>query len=937
MASVRDPVRPLDSASVADGYPKELLVDFSTGNLLILDANKNQITHKKPGALTVKSGSVSILSKTNLYDDFTLDLATLLGGSVTPKAAGTAAVGTSNYAAKADHVHPLQTAISGNAGTATKLATARNIGLAGVTATAASFDGSEDVNITITAIPVGLINGLATVATSGKYSDLSGRPTIYQPSTTTPKAAGTAAVGTGTTFARADHVHPLQTTITGNAGTATVLQTARTIALSGAVTGTATSFDGSKDITIPVTTVDGSKITGTIPLSSIPKGAQERMYPVTNDTARLALTGDDVQNGDVVKVTATGIMYYIKDETKLGTEDAFEVFAAGTAARLGTDAGGVTQPVYFKNGVPVATTYSLSKSVPANAVFTDTTYTAGTGLTLTGTEFKHSNSITAGTVKGDNNKTLTYGGTFKVPSITYDAQGHITGTTTTTMTMPALNHITITKTSDTSTSGALAHGGKFTAVTGVTRDTHGHVTTIATKEFTLPNKEHPDITVNDNTEDAESLAHAGTFTAIDSVVRDSYGHITGYNIKTYTLPSAPGAVGTADKLSVADTGSATKPVYFKNGVPVATTYTLAKSVPADAKFTDTTYTAGTGLTLTGTEFKHSNSVTAGTAKGDDTKTLTYGGTFKIPSIAYDNQGHITGTTTTTMTMPSLQHISVSVADPTSATAETLAYGGKFTVLNTVTRDTYGHVTGYTTKQYTLPSVSHPTVTTAADTSSTAGPDYGGTFTAIDSVTRDTYGHVTKINVKTITMPSLKHISVTKNTDTTSSVSGSFGGTVTMIDGVTRDSYGHVTTLNTKTLTLPSLPVATNKVSGIVSTTTQTFAGAKTFSTSVTTPSLTVSTPGAVAGIAVTYQATLSAAGWNGTEAPYNQILSLPGVTETDRGVWMDIRYSGDYATDTGYDEAFANVHRAESSSGAVTVYFNEKPEIDIPVNITVVR
>jgi hypothetical protein len=28
-------------------------------------------------------------------------------------------------------------------------------------------------------------------------------------------------------------------------------------------------------------------------------------------------------------------------------------------------------------------------------------------------------------------------------------------------------------------------------------------------------------------------------------------------------------------------------VYFKNGVPVATTHTLAKSVPADAVFTDT--------------------------------------------------------------------------------------------------------------------------------------------------------------------------------------------------------------------------------------------------------------------------------------------------------------------------------------------------------------
>jgi hypothetical protein len=40
-------------------------------------------------------------------------------------------------------------------------------------------------------------------------------------SSTAPVVAGTAAVGTSTTVARADHVHPLQTTITGNAGSAT--------------------------------------------------------------------------------------------------------------------------------------------------------------------------------------------------------------------------------------------------------------------------------------------------------------------------------------------------------------------------------------------------------------------------------------------------------------------------------------------------------------------------------------------------------------------------------------------------------------------------------------------------------------------------------------------------------------------------------------------
>lgn len=42
--------------------------------------------------------------------------------------------------------------------------------------------------------------------------------------------------------------------------------------------------------------------------------------------------------------------------------------------------------------------------------------------------------------------------------------------------------------------------------------------------------------------------------------------------------------------------------------------------------------------------------------------------------------------------------------------------------------------------------------TQTDTTSTGAPAYGGTFTTVDSVTRDTTGHVTGINVKTVTIP-----------------------------------------------------------------------------------------------------------------------------------------------------------------------------------------
>ena len=65
---------------------------------------------------------------------------------------------------------------------------------------------------------------------------------------------------------------------------------------------------------------------------------------------------------------------------------------------------------------------------------TNTTYSAGAGLTLSGTQFKHSNSITAGSV--GTAQSPSHGGTFKIPKITYDAQGHITEATTVNITLP---------------------------------------------------------------------------------------------------------------------------------------------------------------------------------------------------------------------------------------------------------------------------------------------------------------------------------------------------------------------------------------------------------------------------------------------------------------------------------------------------------------------
>lgn len=123
---------------------------------------------------------------------------------------------------------------------------------------------------------------------------------------------------------------------TDNAPTATKLQAARTIALSGAVTGSASSDFGS-NITISTTLAnfDASKITsGTIDIDRLPKAALERMVVVADDAARFKLTTATAQVGDTVKVTATNKMYLVKDDSKLNTEDGYEPYTASSASSV---------------------------------------------------------------------------------------------------------------------------------------------------------------------------------------------------------------------------------------------------------------------------------------------------------------------------------------------------------------------------------------------------------------------------------------------------------------------------------------------------------------------------------------------------------------------------------------------------------------------------
>ena len=83
-----------------------------------------------------------------------------------------------------------------------------------------------------------------------------------------------------------------------------------------------------------VTSVPADLLTGVIGIANIPHAALERCVVVANDEARFALTSEQAQTGDTVKVTETSKMYFIVDDTQLGTEAGYEEYKVGTAAAV---------------------------------------------------------------------------------------------------------------------------------------------------------------------------------------------------------------------------------------------------------------------------------------------------------------------------------------------------------------------------------------------------------------------------------------------------------------------------------------------------------------------------------------------------------------------------------------------------------------------------
>ena len=269
--------------------------------------------------------------------------------------------------------------------------------------------------------------------------------------------------------------------------------------------------------------------------------------------------------------------------------------------------GSATQPIFFDtNGEAQATQYALNKTVPADAVFTDTTYTNGSGINITGNVISvDPTSINAGVTS------VAEGSTDGAISVT-------TNGTTTSVSVHGLGSAAYADTTDFLTSSsnlgvsAVAEStddGKISVTTNGTTvqvPIHGlgSAAFADTTDFMSGSASTGVSAVAEGTGNGQIAVTAnGTTTQVNvhGLGTAAYTASTDYLAANTTYAgstTAGGSAASAVKLDDTNVGSATKGVYIgSNGKPSAMTYSVEANVPSSAVFTDTIYTEGTGIDI----------------------------------------------------------------------------------------------------------------------------------------------------------------------------------------------------------------------------------------------------------------------------------------------------------------------------------------------------
>lgn len=159
--------------------------------------------------------------------------------------------------------------------------------------------------------------------------------------------------------------------------------------------------------------IDATRIKGQLDISNIPPAGLDNVIKVDTVTDILALTVDDVQNGDTVMIIGVTppVQYQVVDDTKLGTMDAFQEYAAGTATKALADI----------NGNNIHTTYG---KLAGNNTWTGNNYWNGSAIFNANLTIRGS-----ATTPGDVSTYLWLGtqpeGSKQTPSIARNKQGDL--------------------------------------------------------------------------------------------------------------------------------------------------------------------------------------------------------------------------------------------------------------------------------------------------------------------------------------------------------------------------------------------------------------------------------------------------------------------------------------------------------------------------------
>ena len=221
----------------------------------------------------------------------------------------------SNYSITPSWINP--NAAGFTAFAATQLATARTIALSGnVIATGVAFDGTSGITLSTT-----IGNGVVTNAMLANSGITLGSTSISLGSTTTT-LAGLSAV-TATTFNGA---------LNGNANTATALQTARTFSLTGNVTATGITFDGTGNVALNTTIGSGVVTNAMLVNSGFTLGSTNITLGSTTTTlAGLSSVTATTFTGSLSGTATTATNVTLTEATSANTSDLYPTFIASGA------------------------------------------------------------------------------------------------------------------------------------------------------------------------------------------------------------------------------------------------------------------------------------------------------------------------------------------------------------------------------------------------------------------------------------------------------------------------------------------------------------------------------------------------------------------------------------------------------------------------------